>query len=330
MWRDPNLGRWSRTNQLITEAARRLGACAEEVCDVHTDALLRLTRGERSVLISRTRSPNLTAVANKLANHKYASGELLRAAGLPVVSRIIVDDIDQVAQWEAVTLALSQWGSTIVKPNWENRARGVAGPIHDLRQLRRAIELAMSLDADEEALIEPALPGKNLRVAVVGEDVAAAIVRRPVLSGDGVHSITDLIAAFNTDPRRGAYDAGAVTPLDRIEPDEAWWRVQALIDIHPDTVLATTQRVTVYTEEAESIDVTDTVHPAWVQSARRALRLLNIDVGGVDFIVDDPTGTAGHLLEVNCQPALHLHALPTQGTPRPVFDAFVQLCLEGS
>jgi D-alanine-D-alanine ligase-like ATP-grasp enzyme len=88
-------------------------------------------------------------------------------------------------------------------------------------------------------------------------------------------------------------------------------------------------------DELETIDWTDRLHSSWVEVAVQACHRLGVDVGGVDLrgpAEDFETpceqarpGTG--LLEVNVLPALHVHALPTQGQPRPVFEAFVAYCL---
>jgi cyanophycin synthetase len=73
-----------------------------------------------------------------------------------------------------------------------------------------------------------------------------------------------------------------------------------------------------------------------VAVAERACALLGVDVGGVDLrgpldaFARAPELSAGTawLLEVNVLPALHLHALPTEGAARPVFEAFVAYCLQ--
>ena len=76
--------------------------------------------------------------------------------------------------------------------------------------------------------------------------------------------------------------------------------------------------------------------PIWVAIAEQACGWLGVDVGGVDLrgpmaaFMAAPALAAGTacLLEVNVLPALHLHALPTQGAARPVFEAFVAYCLQ--
>ncbi|HET6585178.1 MAG TPA: hypothetical protein VFG69_17090, partial [Nannocystaceae bacterium] len=85
------------------------------------------------------------------------------------------------------------------------------------------------------------------------------------------------------------------------------------------------------------IDRTDEIHPSWAEVACRACAQLGVDVGGVDFrgparafqMPATTRWTRGDacLLEVNVLPALHIHALPSRGRARPVFEAFVAYCL---
>jgi len=324
VWADPNLGHWNRTNTLIAQAAEQEGAELREIGPVHSDHVALLCKGKRAVRIAKTRSPFLSAVANKLANHKFASGELLRAAGLPVIERVLLDDLDSDDQRAAADAALAAWRRVVVKPNWTNRALGITPRVASSSTLYAALELARSVDPDEEALIEPWVRGENVRVSVVGQTIAAVRIVRPLLRGDG-RTPRQLIAQLNEDPRRGEH--GDLTPLDQIAMDATLERVLALQGAAIDTPLPAGRSVVLLTEEAETHDVTAVLRPRWADAARRACAVLDIDVGGVDFLLDDPSQDTGVLLEVNCLPALHLHALPTHGDSQPVFRAFVRHCL---
>ena len=327
---DPNLGQWSRTNRLLADAAARAGATVEELTDVHTDALVALCRGDKRVIVAKTRSPFLTAVANKLANNKYTSGVVLRRAGLPTVERLLVEDLSAGEQRAAARAALARWGTVVVKPNWGNRALGVTKGVTTWSSLTRAVRVAVGVDEDEEALIEPELTGVNLRISVIGGvAVAACVIERPVLIGDGVTTLREQITVLNTDPRRGyGWRAERPTPIDLVEPDSTWAATLRARGLSLERPLPPGVSVEVLPEEAETIDVTDVLHPNLANIATRACSALGVDVGGVDLIVPHPSESAGVLLEVNCLPALHLHALPTRGQPRPVFDAFVAWCLQ--
>ena len=84
---------WSRTNQLIIAAAERLGVRAEPLASVHSDFFLRLIGpDERAVIISKTRSPFLTEVAQTLSNNKFIARELLAGHGLPVNVNLLLDE----------------------------------------------------------------------------------------------------------------------------------------------------------------------------------------------------------------------------------------------
>jgi cyanophycin synthetase len=325
---------WNRTNLLIKAAVERLGGAAEALSGRHTDLLMRLRLGERQAVISKTRSPFLTAVAQALSNNKYASRELLGRRGLPVVPGVLVDEGDE-ADGADVRAMLARHGRVVVKPNGGNRGVGVTTDVRTIAAARRAIARAQAVDGDEEAVVEPYVAGVNLRVCVIGgECVAAAEVQRPRIVGGS--SAAAQIEVFNRDTRRGSWAAPGLEPMDRIEPEED---LVAHLEVHgidlgtrvPDGV-----EVEITGEEAEVIDRTDELHPGWARVAIEACGWLGVDVGGVDLrgplavfrAAPELAEGTGVVLEVNVRPALHLHALPTQGAPRPVFAAFVAYCLQ--
>lgn len=327
MRNDPRLGRWTRINQLIADAAHRQGAEVEELTDVHTDYFMRLSKGERSVIVSKTRSPFLPQLAQSLSNNKYVSRRLLAGAGVPVVEDALVEDLDAPADRRLAEAMLERFGAVVVKPNWGNRGIGVFTDIGDMERLERCFEAARELDLDEEVLVEQQLRGHHLRVAVIGGRFSAAVVVEHLhLVGDGASTISALIEAENRDPSRGDYDEGVLTPLDRIETDDRLIEYLEVWGLELESILTAGESLPIWSEEAETIDVTDDLHPELAWAAETACRALGVDVGGVDLMVEDckaPLRANAAVLEVNVLPALHLHALPTQGSPRPVFDAFV-------
>jgi D-alanine-D-alanine ligase-like ATP-grasp enzyme len=346
MTSQPTQSSWSRTNQLIVAAAERLGIEASGLSREHTDFFLRLCwaeapGGPRAVIVSKTRSPFLTEVAQTLANNKFVARELLAARGLPVVRGELFDETsDPRAAPAAAARArelLARWGRVVVKPNWGNRGIGIVTDVREFDELLAAVEFAREHDRDEEVLIEPWIAGSNLRVAVIGgQVVAAAEVVRPGLEGDGHATIAELVARLNADGRRGSWDRPSLVPMDVIEHELVQERV-AVNGHGLDDVLAVGERIELCFEELEVIDRSDELDPKWAAVAAAAATELGIDVAGVDlrgpielFMSGSPEQARGHagVLEVNALPALHLHALPTIGQPRPVFEAFVAYCLQ--
>ncbi|MBA3545799.1 MAG: hypothetical protein H0T76_04880 [Nannocystis sp.] len=325
---------WSRTNQLIIAAAERLGARAEALGERHTDYFLRLVHGDRSAIVSKTRSPFLTQVAQSLANNKHLSRALLAARGIPTVPDILIDEGDD-PRGPAAQAMLAKYSRLVVKPNWGNRGVGVTTEVRSLKMLARARARARALDLDEEVVVEPYVAGTNLRISVIGGRFAAAAeVQRPLLVPG--RRIDEQVAALNADPRRGSWTTPSLRAMDQLEPDEdllAHLRLHGLglADVVPEGI-----EIEVTGEEVEVIDRSEVVHPGWIGIAERACAWLGVDVGGVDLrgpmssFLREPRldGGAAWLLEVNVLPALHLHALPTQGAARPVFEAFVAYCLQ--
>lgn len=325
---------WSRTNQLIARAAAALGGRAEPLVAEHTDYFMRLVLGERAAIVSKTRSPFLTQVAQGLANNKHTSRALLRARGLPCVEDVLLDEDDD-AGGPAVRALLRRCGRVVVKPNWGNRGVGVATDVRDLATLARARARAQALDLDEEVLVEPYVAGTNLRVSVIGgQAIAAAEVQRPRLVAGA--SAAAQVAALNRDPRRGSWKNPRLCPMDQIEPDEDLAGHLEVYGLSLEAAVPAGVEVEVTGEEVEVIDRTDEVDAGWLRVAEAACGWLGVDVGGVDLrgpsdaFLRAPEAAAGtaFLLEVNVLPALHLHALPTRGQPRPVFEAFVAYCLQ--
>jgi cyanophycin synthetase len=327
---------WSRTNQLIIAAAERLGVCAQALGERHTDYFLRLVQGDRGVIVSKTRSPFLTQVAQSLANNKYVSRERLAALGVPCVPGLLLDEGDDPRGGSAQAM-LAAHGRVVVKPNWGNRGVGITTDVRTIERLARARARARKLDLDEEVVVEADEEGCNLRVAVIGGRFEAACeVQRPrIVAG---RTAGEQVEELNRDLRRGSWEVPSLRPLDRVEPEEDLAGQLAVLGLKLGTVVPAGVEIEVTGEESAVIDRSELLHAGWVAVAERACALLGVDVGGVDLrgplecFARAPAAVwrqgEGCLLEVNVLPGLHLHALPTEGAARPVFEQFVAYCLQ--
>jgi D-alanine-D-alanine ligase-like ATP-grasp enzyme len=145
---------------------------------------VRLVHGERAVIVSKTRSPFLTQVAQSLANNKHLSRELLAGHGdADCVPDLLLDEGDD-PRGPAVAAMLAAHGRLVVKPNWGNRGVGITTEVRTIERLVRARARARAIDLDEEVVVEPFVAGSNLRVAVIGGRFAAACeVQRPRIVG---------------------------------------------------------------------------------------------------------------------------------------------------
>ena len=139
--------------------------------------------------------------------------------------------------------------------------------------------------------------------------------------GDGEHTIEQLMAIVNSDPRRGIghekvltrieLDAQATTParearLHRRRPCPPEGRSRCTCASPPTCRTGGTAR-----------DMTDLVHPDNAEMAVRAIKAIGLDVGGVDFLTPDITQSykdiGGAICEVNAAPGFRMHMAPSDG-----------------
>lgn len=87
-----------------------------------------------------------------------------------------------------------------------------------------------------------------------------------------------------------------------------------------------------YSTGADSIDLTETVHPSYRQVAEQVYQAIpGLGLCGVDIIATDwsqPATADNHIVvEVNSRPAIGAHHFPWEGKPRDVAGAIVDACL---
>ncbi|NBP52155.1 MAG: cyanophycin synthetase, partial [Actinobacteria bacterium] len=175
----------------------------------------------------------------------------------------------------------------VVKPRDGNQGKGVAANLCEREAVKAAYAVAASFRDD--VMVERYLPGNDFRLLVVGDRLIAAARRDPPLvTGDGVHSVRQLVDEVNKDPLRGE---GHATSLTRIRLDEIALATLASASLTPDSVPARGQRVVLRNNAnlstgGTATDVTDHVHPKVAQRAVQAAQMVGLDICGVDVVCE--------------------------------------------
>jgi cyanophycin synthetase len=264
------------------------------------------------------------AIAETIAQDKELTKKLLDAAGVPVpLGRVVLDPDDAWAAAQEIGLPV------VVKPKDGNQGKGVTVNITTKEQITAGFHAAAEFRDD--VMVERYLPGHDYRLLVIGDKLVAAARREPpMVVGDGVHTVRQLVDQVNLDPRRGN---GHSTSLTRIRFDDIALGSLAKQGLQADSVPAKGQRVVLRNNAnlstgGTATDVTDDVHPEVAARAIAAAHMVGLDICGVDLVCDSVLKPIeeqnGGIVEVNAAPGLRMHLSPSFGKGRDVGEAIIE------
>ncbi|MGD8496495.1 MAG: cyanophycin synthetase [Gemmatimonadales bacterium] len=288
-------------------------------------SLVQMGHGKYQQRIQATVTSKTPHIAVEISSDKEETNRILGDLGLPVPQQRLV-----YSSSEAVRSAERIGFPVVVKPFNANHGRGVSLNLTDSEHVRIAFERAREISRG--VIVEKFITGFDHRILVVNGEVVAAAKRVPGhVVGDGEQTIEQLVAEVNRDPRRGI---GHEKILTRIELDYQAERLLELLGYTKDTVPP--EGETVYLRSTgnlstggTAVDVTDVMHPDNREMAVRAAAAIGLDVAGVDFLTGDISQShkefGGAICEVNAAPGFRMHAYPSEGQPRDVAGAVMDM-----
>ena len=310
------------TQALIDEAASR----DIPFIRLNEHSLVQLGQGRYQRRIRATMTSSTPALAVDIAGDKNITNRLLAAAGLPVPRSDIVR-----SEADALIAARRIGYPVVIKPLDGNHGRGVSLDIADEEGVREGF-----LRAKEEArrgvvVVESYVTGNDYRVLVIGGRMVAVAQRVPAhVTGDGEHTVRDLVEMTNQDPRRGIGHEKVLTRIkvDRVAEEVLAKQGYALDDVPERDAFVKLAETGNMSTGGISIDRTWEAHEENVEIAEEAAQVVGLDVAGIDFLAPDISQpvreTGGAIVEVNAAPGFRMHTHPTQGEPqevaRPVLD----------
>jgi cyanophycin synthetase len=311
------------TQALIDEAVSR------DIPFIRLDrhSLVQFGHGIHQQRIRATMTSRTSAIGVDVASDKSLTNQLLDSAGLPVPRAQVVTTED-----EALTAARRLGFPCVVKPLDGNHGRGVHLDLRSEDDVRAAFPAALRESRVGDVIVETYVAGNDYRCLVIGGKVAAIAQRMPAsVTGDGEHTVLELVDIANSDPRRGI---GHEKVLTRIKVDDAAEALVIAQGFAMDEVVPAGTWVKLaltgnMSTGGTSIDRTIEAHPDNVEIAETAAQIVGLDVAGIDFICPDIATpvreTGGAIVEVNAAPGFRMHTHPTEGEPqyvaRPVIDS---------
>ena len=315
------------STKAIADAARGRGI---PVIRLDDESLLQLGYGVHRKLVQATETSLTSSVSVDVACDKARTKALLDRAAVPVPRGAVVRSADEAAR---------QVGDLVpplaVKPLDGNQGKGVTLGLLTADDVRAAFHRAAAVS--RAVVVEEQFVGRDYRVLVVNGRMVAASERVPAhVTGDGRHTVNELIAAENAgNPLRGD---GHEQPLTRIVIDEGLLDHLRRCGRSLSDVPAAGERVFLRATANLSTggtarDVTDRVHPDTARLCERAARVVGLDVCGIDLItpeIADPLPETGAgVIEVNAAPGIRMHHYPAEGQPRDAGGAIVDMLFPG-
>ena len=304
-------------------STRRSRATSRSRLDRHS--LVQLGQGVHQQRIRATMTCKTSAIAVDIASDKSLTNQLLAAAGLPVPAREVVETEDG-----AVAAAERIGYPVVVKPLDGNHGRGVCLDLRD--DDVRGPSPGEAREPGGDVVVETFVSGDDHRVLVVGGRMVAIAERVPAgVTGDGEHTVRELVEIENSDPRRGI---GHEKVLTRIRIDEAaveLVREQGLTST-PCRPAGTRVKLAAHGQHVDRRRRPSTGRwrptPRTSRSRRRRPRSWASDIAGIDFIC--PTSRcrsasrAAPSSRSTPRPGFRMHTHPTEGEPqyvaKPVID----------
>ena len=152
-----------------------------------------------------------------------------------------------------------------------------------------------------------------------------------MITGDGIHTIQQLINLVNADPRRGYGHEKVLTSIKVDDMtmtmlEEKGLTLESVLKKNEDLHLKRTANLST---GGTSTDVTEIVHPYNVFMAERIARIIGLDICGIDIMTPDISvplyENGGAVLEVNAGPGFRMHIAPAEGLPRNVAEPVIDM-----
>jgi len=309
------------TGSIVEEAIRR----KIPYIRLNRHSLVQLGYGCNQKRIQATIASTTSSIAVELACDKEETKNLLEASEIPVPrGRIVYDE-------EELKAAIEKIGYPVVtKPVDGNHGKGATTNIQTWEDALAGLEAAKKYS--RAVICEKFITGFDFRALVINYKFVAAALRTPAaVTGDGEHTIQQLIDIVNSDPRRGYGHEKVLTAIkiDHFTMDILGKKGYTLETILPKGEELWLKPTANLSTGGTATDVTDFVHPNNVFMCERIARIIGLNICGIDIMAQDLTvpitENGGAVLEVNAAPGFRMHLDPTQGLPRNVAEPVIDM-----
>ncbi|WP_270231753.1 bifunctional glutamate--cysteine ligase GshA/glutathione synthetase GshB [Lactococcus formosensis] len=306
------------TQNLLFDAIQR--GLKVEVLDAHDQMVALSYKSHREIIEKGNMTSKDSMVAYAVMENKVVTKKLLNRVHLNTPQGQQFSDLET-AQ---AAFPLFETTSIVVKPKSTNYGLGISifkQPATQ-EQFYKALEIAFQ--EDKEVLVERFVSGTEYRFFVL-DGKTRAVLRRDAahVIGDGVSTISQLVAQKNESPLRGQdhrfpLEKIQITATEKLMLDVQGYTEQSIPE--KDVKINLRENSNVSTG-GDSIDVTDEMPEIYKNIAEKAAEALQVKITGVDILIEnlnDSSGEKYSIIEANFNPAMLFHLYPLKGKGRRV------------
>lgn len=305
------------TQILIKEALKR--KIAVEVLDMKEN-FIKLKKGAKVEYIKQaTKTSADSYITALIMENKTVTKHLLNEHNIRVPEGKIYNDLINAG----IDYDSFKNMSIVVKPNNTNFGIGISILKNNYSKENFIEALKIAFDYDRSIIIEEYIEGKEYRFLIINDKVVGVLQRIPAnVTGDGIHTIEELVDVKNKDPLRGK---GYKTPLEKIDLGKI--EIDYLKTQDKDIKYIPKKDESVFLRKnsnistgGDSIDFTDEVNYEYKKIAVKSAKAVDAKICGADIIIkniyEKPNKNNYAIIELNFNPALHIHAYPFKGVNR--------------
>lgn len=262
--------------------------------------------GSRSRIINSSSSERTSSFSVSLARDKVATRSLLMRSDLPVSNQRAVHNLA-----ETITVAREIGFPIVIKPRARDGGAGVTTNIRSEADLEEAFKLAAAEGGG--VVLERHITGREYRLLIVNERLISVHERVPAqVIGNGKDTVSHLIEQENDRRLRVRQNGFSNIPISLGADSVACLAAQGLdLGSIPDDRQVVRLRMVPKVQTggaAVPIDPTS-VHPEVIAAAKKAARMLRLDIAGVDYIASNHSqawqNSGGVITEVNAIPQIN-------------------------
>jgi len=310
------------SSQLLYAAAIERGITCETFPETQ---VIKMSYQGKSWYTAGSRTSFQSAIGQTIADNKALTKVFLKTAQAPTAESVLVTDENQLMELKKLHFPL------VMKPQRGAHGVGVIVGLADFAAARTAF-----LNQTNPVIFEELLQGTEFRIVCINFKFAAAALRQPAqVTGDGQHTIAELIELKNQHPWRAEGHRGKLSliKIDEILIQNLAQQQLVLTSRPAEKQVVILRQTANLSTGGEAWDLTDQVSPVNQRLFETIAQTCDLNVIGIDVMCQNLTDPIAHqpkagIIEINKSPGLRMHHFPVQGRTHDLAGQIIDFAIK--